>query len=86
MRRHRFCAALLVTAALALSPAMTLSIFAQGADLRDAPPPAVKRPAPRTADGKINFGSPVGQKGLWFANDTRLGIPATPEETGDRDV
>lgn len=86
MRRHSFCAALLVTAALALSPAMTQSIFAQGADLRDAPPPKIKRPAPRTAEGKINFGSPVGDKGLWFANDNRIAVATTREETGERDL
>jgi hypothetical protein len=85
MRRHRFCAALVVTTVLALSPVMTKSSFGQGADLRDAPDPA-KRPAPRTPEGKINFGAPVGELGLWLANDNRLAIPTKPEDTGDRDL
>jgi hypothetical protein len=86
MRRHRFCAALLATTVLALSPVMTKSGFGQGADLRNAPDPSVKRPAPRTPEGKINFGAPPGELGLWLANDNRMAIPTKPEDTGDRDL
>ena len=85
MRRRHFFAACVATAVLALSPMLTHTSFAQrGGGAQGAAAPA--RPAPRTPDGKIILGSPVGEKGTWMAVDNRIAIPEKPEEFGDRDA
>ena len=85
MRRRHFFAACVATAVLALSPVLTQQSFAQrGGGAQGAAAPA--RPAPRTPDGKIILGSPIGEKGTWMAVDNRIAIPEKPEEFGDRDA
>ena len=76
--RRRLYAACLAACALAVLPALP---FAQGTE---KPAPAV-RPAPRTPDGRVILGSPVGDRGTWNAIDNRIAIPEKPEEFGDRD-
>lgn len=83
MRRYRFSAALVATVVLSLSPMLIQTSFGQRGAQRPAAP---AKPAPLKPDGKINLGSPVGEKGLWLAVDNRIAIPTTPEETGDRDA
>jgi hypothetical protein len=81
MRRHRSLAAFVSTCVLFLMPVLSQLSSAQGGQKPAAPP----RPAPRTADGKINFGSPPGEKGTWNGTDSRMLIPERPEEVGLRD-
>ena len=85
MRRRHFFGACVATAVLALSPVLTHTSFAQrGGGAQGAA--ALARPAPRTPDGKIILGSPIGDKGTWMAVDNRIAIPEKPEEFGDRDA
>ena len=85
MRRRHFFGACVATAVLALSPLLTHTSLAQrGGGAQGAAAPA--RPAPRTPDGKIILGSPIGDKGTWMAVDNRIAIPEKPEEFGDRDA
>jgi hypothetical protein len=82
MRRHRLLAAFTIASALVFLPVLSQLPAAQGGQKPPAPP----RPAPRTADGKINFGSPPGEKGTWGGVDSRMLIPERPEEVGLRDA
>ena len=79
--RRRFLAACMATCALAVLPVLSARPSAQNTQK----PPAPVRPAPRTADGRVILGSPVGERGTWNAIDNRLAIPEKPEEFGDRD-
>lgn len=58
--RHRFTAVLVATTAMALAQASTA---------QNVPAP----PAPRHADGRVNFGPPPGQAGIWLPG-AALGI------------
>lgn len=82
MRRHRFCAAFVAMIGLMLLPVLSEPSFAQ----RRGASALSGRPAPRFPDGRVNLGSPPGEKGLWVAVDNRLVIPELPEDIGDRDV
>jgi hypothetical protein len=81
MRTCRLLAAFSVMCVLVVLPAMSQRTSAQGGQKPAAPP----RPAPRTADGRINFGSPPGQKGTWAGVDNRMLLPEKPEQVGARD-
>ncbi|HVH25712.1 MAG TPA: hypothetical protein VM818_03095 [Vicinamibacterales bacterium] len=81
MRTRRLLAAFTATCVLVLLPVLS-PLSAQGG----RKPAAPSRPAPRTADGKINFGSPPGEKGTWAGVDNRMLMPEKPEEVGLRDA
>ena len=63
--RHRLTAAWAVLGVLAVAPLLAQPLFAQAgvdipaADVRD------ERPAPRWPDGRVNFGAPPGERGIW---------------------
>ena len=82
MRRRRLLAVFTATCVLVLLPVLSQLSLAQGGQKPAAPP----RPAPRSADGHIIFGSPPGQKGTWGGVDNRMLIPEKPEEVGLRDA
>src|SRR3954469_1168632 len=82
MPRRRLFAAFMATTALVIWPVLTERTLAQAGGAQRA---AAARPAPRTPDGKIILGSPVGEKGTWHALDNRIAIPKNPEEFADRD-
>jgi hypothetical protein len=72
-----------VTAALVLLPVLAHPSFGQRGARGNEPP----RPTPRWPDGTVNWGPPIGEKGLWnvaggtFADlDPAPGVPPTREQ------
>jgi hypothetical protein len=60
--RHRLIAAFAVLTVLGTAPLLTPSSSAQNAgELLEEP----ARPIPRLPDGRVNFGSPPGEPGIW---------------------
>lgn len=75
--RHRFIAALPAAIAVALLPFLAQPIFAQrGA--QQAP----SRPTPRLPDGRVNFGPPPGEAGIFLPANASFTNPDNPGRGG----
>jgi hypothetical protein len=72
MVRHRLLA---IATALIVLLMLALPSFAQRGGRGNAPP-APAKPTPRWPDGTVNWGAPIGEKGLW---NVAGGVFADPE-------